>query len=475
MFLANLIPQGIRGYLEYLRPLYIDAKPSSPLFSATTAAALAVFSSKPGRKPLLNDARIMYGKAVQLMKEAIADPVEVGSDLTLMSVMLCGLFETITGDESSLPSFGQHTDGAVALVKLRGREMLNSPISKKLFSAVRAQMVITQTIRCQSIVPLGDSIDNWQIPRTNYWESVANNLTTKTMQVPSLRASAARLLRGPMTMQLARDILDLIKEAKRIDGEIAAWSLDAPELLRYKIIGTSEEMGYVGYSERGTSEIYPGPVHAYSDLMIAVNWNSYRSSRVFCQTIILNCIERLVPPWERTITVDYRTTTRILQNLADEICASVPYHLGYPQAVYDYQNLMSSYRNQDNYSRDDSDRPRYTADPRAHTNNATAIGGYLLVWHLYVASSVVTIPDSQRRWITNRLIHIGERYGLSQAKVLASLGTKSSSSGRNGSITDFAPPRDLKWERTGGQHWRELLGYANDSSSESDGDGLYED
>lgn len=49
--------------------------------------------------------------------------------------------QSITATPETLPKWGLHTDGAIALIKMRGKEQLNNPQSLKLFTAVRTQMV----------------------------------------------------------------------------------------------------------------------------------------------------------------------------------------------------------------------------------------------------------------------------------------------------------------------------------------------
>ena len=49
--------------------------------------------------------------------------------------------QSITATPETLPKWGLHTDGAIALIKMRGKEQLENPDSRNLFTAVRTQMV----------------------------------------------------------------------------------------------------------------------------------------------------------------------------------------------------------------------------------------------------------------------------------------------------------------------------------------------
>lgn len=148
-FLSNwvLLPkQGTnRGYFDFLLPLLRTSPPDSHMsltFAATALAALANRSS-PGvnSKGLLPYAAQKYEKALKRTNEALRDPVLAKQDSTLASVLLLGLFEQITSCRSNLMGWGSHVDGAVALIRMRGKKQLRTAVGKGLFITVRTQMV----------------------------------------------------------------------------------------------------------------------------------------------------------------------------------------------------------------------------------------------------------------------------------------------------------------------------------------------
>lgn len=437
--------------MEYLLPLYVNAADESPLLASTAATAMACFSQTPGRTMLMCEARKMYVSAVALTQKAISDPVEVKSDLTLMAVMLLGLFESFMASEDTFESWGHHANGAVAIVKLRGKEMLNNPVSAKLFWDVRTQMVIGQVARCKPVEDIFYEFDGWKYLPEDDCFGVANRLTIVTMQVPAMREVAMRILRGPMDWAIAREIVTLMEDAQRVDRELAAWSLDVPDLWRFKRLGLCKPM-----DDPITAQVYPGSIHGYQDIWTARHWNIYRSYRILCQAIILNCLERLIPATKIASTDEYRRTATISQNMVDDICASVPFHLGFPALTYDMKDDTSSDNSRD-HSRDDNDLPRAKLFQPARFKDAQATGGYSLFWELFVAANVVVIPEAQRTWIMNRIRYIGAKYGLTQATVLASQGLQRLQGARSASFVDFAPLRDGWWEQTGGVHWRRFL------------------
>jgi len=437
--------------MELLLPLYINADSDSPLLPSTSATALACFSTTPGRKMLMSQARRMYVSAVTLTQKAISDPVEVRSDVTLMAVMLLGLFESFTANEDTFESWCRHIDGAVAIVKHRGKEMLSNPVSARLFCNVRTQMIMGQVTRCKPVEQIFYEFNDWKFSPQDDCLNFPNRLAIITMQVPALRATAMKILRGPMKWTIARKIVTLIDDAVRVDRELAAWALEVPDSWKFKELGRCERM-----EDPNTAEVYPGPAHCYDDIWTARKWNIYRSYRILCQAIVLNCLERLIPPSQIASTDEYRRAAAISQSMVDDICASVPFHLGFPAPMYDLDDEASS-ENFKGYSRDDHDLPRTKGFRTARYKDAQAVGGYYLIWELYVAANVTVIPETQRDWIVTRLRHIGSKYGLNQATVLARHALQKLDNGRSVTLVDFAPPQDAAWEHTGGRNWRQFL------------------
>lgn len=89
----NRHPDSARGLIALLRPLYSSARHDSLISLATSSVALAAVGGSLRRSAYYNLGYTLFGKAVQMTKAAIDDPVESLTDETLMTVMLLGLFE----------------------------------------------------------------------------------------------------------------------------------------------------------------------------------------------------------------------------------------------------------------------------------------------------------------------------------------------------------------------------------------------
>ncbi|MCJ1302006.1 hypothetical protein MMC08_004807 [Hypocenomyce scalaris] len=114
----------------------------------------------PQRNQLLRRARLRYALAIANLNAVISDPIEARSDETLLSVLLFSLYQKM-----------------IALVKLRGKEILHNPVSLKLFLGVRAQMIVNQTSKCEPIQPLSVNTGDWINLPPSENENAANRMT----------------------------------------------------------------------------------------------------------------------------------------------------------------------------------------------------------------------------------------------------------------------------------------------------------
>jgi hypothetical protein len=94
--LVPLHPDGQRGFLDCLLPLYITTRYDSLLSVATTAVALAVSGGTPWRRADFHLGRVVFGKALRMAATIIQDPIAAMEDETLMAVLLMGFYEVRT-------------------------------------------------------------------------------------------------------------------------------------------------------------------------------------------------------------------------------------------------------------------------------------------------------------------------------------------------------------------------------------------
>ncbi|KAH8719484.1 hypothetical protein GQ44DRAFT_364692 [Phaeosphaeriaceae sp. PMI808] len=382
--------ESTRGFLEYLLPLYNRARPASVLHLATTAVAMATCGQYPGRHDLLREAVATYGKALKKLNDDLKNPVMSKSDETVLAILMFSLYETIMSTDDTIAAWANHVDGAVTLTKLRGTDQFNNEMSHAVFRAVRTMMIT-------SCVQRSKPVD--EFPGSNGWiggdlseENVANRLTLICLDLPSLRARANLLTTTtPYDAAHESEAKEIYEFAKMVDGNLAEWHRTLPAEWKHRTIGVMSEV--LAPEDLALSEKWPGEQHVYNDVPLASIVNDYRVCRIFCQRVIIACINWLSIGGHIDTDNDYNQSVFVIQQMVDGISACVPFHLKYELQVV-------------------------AREMGQEENAAEAFGGYTLVWPLYVAANAETIPQTQRDWLLGRLSVIGTKFGLSSAQVL---------------------------------------------------------
>lgn len=145
-FLSNyvLMPRSTskRGFLEFVLPYIKIDNPPEHFKSAFDACSFAYLGNKVGTgNNFESQALGSYSRALSTTFAALRDPEMAKHDATLAAVLLLGLFENITAKNMGTLAWGSHIEGAIQLVRSRGRKQLRTKTGLSLFIAVRTQMV----------------------------------------------------------------------------------------------------------------------------------------------------------------------------------------------------------------------------------------------------------------------------------------------------------------------------------------------
>jgi hypothetical protein len=136
--------------------------------------------------------------------------------------------------------------------------------------------------------------------------------------------------------------------------------------------------------------------HVYSSIWAATFWNQYRCIRILVNELITDQIsyvlehpEEFPSSWESIHFYECQlaASRSALLQLAQGICDSVPFYLGY--------NLNSN-------------RHAFRPPPKS-------VSGNLLLWPLYTAAVTGAIPETMRIWVAGRLRMIADVMGIRQA------------------------------------------------------------
>jgi hypothetical protein len=183
---------------------------------------------------------------------------------------------------------------------------------------------------------------------------------------------------------------EIVGTVLNIDAKLVTWATTLPSQFAYDIISISEP----------SEEVFTDHYHIYRNLWIATVWNLYRCIRVLVNELLL--VHLLHLSWKQTgfpdeqevfFSYDSEVTRAksAMMTLIHDICASVPFYLGYHKGRSSPPTLPK------------------------------AVNGNLLIWPLYIAASMNMVSDMVQTWAVTRLQMVGEILGIRQASVLASV------------------------------------------------------
>ena len=221
------------------------------------------------------------------------------------------------------------------------------------------------------------------------WGDVANYYQTDNA-LPAHRLSliVARFgdLRAAVLKKKITDTRAIVLSFLSIEAALSEWITLLPARWAYTTVDSTTE----------PNTIYGNQYQVYADSWIAPVWNSYRCVRMLCNESILGCLGNLPSSPSLSVGVDYSAQARLsrglVNQLASDICMSVPYILGQPKI--------------------EDDRLMFTS---------RALHGFLLLWPLYCAGSAMGTPRALRLWATRLLDGIGYSMGIQQASALADM------------------------------------------------------
>ena len=366
---------GRGGYLEFLGDLCSEQPDTPYLVSTIAAVSMANFANRTGTSSLGVRAQKSYGRALYTINEALNDSVEARSDCLLTSLFLLNIYEQINGDIGKTSE--HHTRGQMELIRLRGQDQFRTRRGCDLYGLIRS--------------------------RQRLEDLVLHRCPTK-----SLNTAFKCFAPGPHAAKLAEllsrvtQLLSSVTIMPEPGAQHDEWVLSAIKLLecmkswndesrKMRIYWLLSVQAYSAVSEFGKTPQYPKSIFVFKNVRIAVGYTIFWCARIILLQAMLK-YQRNLP------TVDCRLSPlpseySIRKSLFDgvnNICAATPFLL---------EEIDS----------------RGALNPESRRK---ALGAYYLTWALHVAGSVECIPSAQAAWISERLLCIGNVFGIKQALVL---------------------------------------------------------
>lgn len=434
-----------RGVLDNLLLLYQTNSIDDNLLTAVKAVSYASYAHHMQSTELTDVSRYQYTKSVTMTNRALQSTADAVKDSTLMSVMILGMYEILTGNtQRSLEAWMEHIRGSAALIKMRGEDQLRTPQGRRLF--IQASIgILTSCVQLNIAVPKQVEEMVRRIPEyldtNDDFIQIAFNIHLTMIEVNQFRAA---IHKGRLT-----DLHDILSQALEFDARLNSIADKPPPEFRYYVLRTPPN------SDIAFRDTY----HVYFDLLTANLWNSVRVFRILIQETIRDTLLKgfaTKPPVfilpEHTL--QFQRSTDVCYELGAEILYSVPQHLGYIQntglrdlsspAIWSDGNLNRSTKGSfgmtvtpeidDLFNQSaaiecsppseiDGFSPKNTTPPSMHElvkmPDIRASGGYNLMWPLWLAGAMDVVTEDMQLYAIKSMRRIGREMGIRQAFMLA--------------------------------------------------------
>ncbi|KAF4638024.1 hypothetical protein G7Y89_g40 [Cudoniella acicularis] len=387
---SSQTPFERRGLVGHIAPTFLRAKPDSTIRMSIMAVATCLFLAWMNRTPDSPFSRSYYLKALSAMKDQLSKPEACSNDEMLMGVLLLQLYEH--GQEKSF--FEGPPGGALALIKHRGLNGFKSDISQGLLFDVRGQLIEKAYRDSQ---PLRDDVYSWKNIAEDSDLPPGVRLDTICMDVANLNASVVRLMQDQGEKNSHQTgIFPLLVQAAEIESRLAAWSTSIPSFWR-PIAVHGPNCISPGIQRAGLYQQY---CDVYPSITASGIWNKYRLAKIRVQRSILS----LLSQHEQTASnlAQQDLSQGRIQLEVDNICASIPYHLGDRTRPGRIGDKSIRYPH-----------PPGISVPDIHYLRGLALGGFVLLNPLgAVLEMDLKLREGQREWIGGQLMRTFRVYNL---------------------------------------------------------------
>ncbi|KAF2815278.1 uncharacterized protein BDZ99DRAFT_472580 [Mytilinidion resinicola] len=380
-----------RGMLDCLYPVWTRIDSTSPLKPALTAVASCMLEGWSRLRPDISVSlsRSHYVKGVAALREALEENKDIGDDVLLASLML-DMYEEVVSFMTGTRSFSPHVRGTTSLIAQRRRRPVTNKTSQRVLLGARSQ-IVTRVLANAQPAPFDPS--EWREITPNILETPVLILDDLNIDVANIHAAASCLNSETTQRDLAWEILQRTIE---LDQRLLAWTSSTAPIYWMPVRVAGPECIPQGVRDAG---LYHDYCHVHQSIFIAATLNVYYTSRIKLQLAILNCLKHLDFADSDATRL---TTLEIIQDLADNVCASVPFHLG-------------DRREPTRIDDKDVQYPHTGGDPVSdhHYAAAAAYGGYLLTRPLVeVLTARCPLRTGQREWIGGQMQRLKQIYAI---------------------------------------------------------------
>ena len=391
-----LLPKDVevrRGFLDCLYPVWLQTDSTSPLRPAVAAVASYILELWSLLKPdtPFSFSRLQYVKGVASLRENLQSAEDEGDDV-LMAALMLDMYEGLQSFWMSKPNKSPHVNGTTALVKHQIRLPFASERSQRVFLGARNH-IVGRVLHNAEPVPIG--VSTWTNMSQDVPKTAGLRFDDLNFEVANLQALASRFDSVSTVQDIP--ILSILKKATELDQRLLAWTSTVPDdWLPTQVSGPQG----IPQSVRKAG-LYQDYCNIYKSILIAYTFNSHSCSRIKLQLTILSCIKHLNFTSDNSEMIS-ETASEIIQDLADTICASVPYHLGDRMTIGRIDDKTIKY----------PPVPGLPV-PDGHQAAAAAQGGWYLATRMSeLLSPGLPLRAGQQQWIEGQMQRVRQIYAI---------------------------------------------------------------
>lgn len=413
LFVANYVyalDGHTRGHLDYLTDVFRRDSLDEGLLSSMKAVGLAGFAHSTRSPYLIKNARHQYIKAIQHTNAALRDPTTAKKDATLLTIIILGIFETVTGGSlRSLRDWVAHVLGACDVVKVRGHKGIDSIAGRRMLLQVTSNLLISCV---QKAEPVPDEIAEliYAAIETVRTKDLVNNIQSNEAAFLVLDCMIRfAKLRSEVVHCHETDPLVIYASCIELDTILENLANNPPEHWRFHTV----------FTDAAPDFIYNGRYYINTDNIVSQSWNALRIVRFMLNEIVRDL---LTPGATESVPLHPALTgpefeAQRLKSIAamyatqEDILYSIPQHT---DAIPDQGGSGVS-----------TDSPVRTVwsdfrdRPGEEKPLAKISGALFLIWPLWFVGINDTASDEIRRFVVRNLRMVGDRMGIKQAYLLA--------------------------------------------------------
>jgi hypothetical protein len=377
-----------RGILDCLYPIWTQAQPSSPLKVAVGAVASYLLEAwsqlDPARSPLSTS---LYLRGVAALRRTIDSTGDVEDDV-LMAALMLQMYENLRAFKTSQFSGDVHVSGAAALIRQQRRPFA-SVAAQRLLLGTRNQ-IVGRALRGSTA--MSPAVVTWTSLTPDIPKRPSHRLDEINMDVADFQAVVSGFSSGTSTQ--AGFFSCLLDTARQLDQRLLDWLTTVPTWMPCRVFGL--ECVPQTVRNAGTYQDY---CDIYRNVFVADQLNSQRCSRIRIHSSFLTCLPSLEAEDLNALSV---MSQGVIQDLADDICACVPFYLGDRVDFTRFDDKTAKYPHIDGVSVPDS-----------HHSEAAAYAGWFLTGRLAELLSVqLPLRDGQRQWIGGQIQRLKRLYTI---------------------------------------------------------------